>query len=95
MNQKERSSYDTILQILKSDATLLADSVVDNIMATQREKVKKYIPMQLLLRPLNMVAGRHFIRMLVVYERISRHPAKKLYWINLFLSTSQRRTLTT
>ena len=43
MNQKERSSYDTILQILKSDATLLADSVVDNIMATQREKIKKMI----------------------------------------------------
>lgn len=41
MNQKERSSYDTILQILKSDATLLSDSVVDNIMATQREKIKK------------------------------------------------------
>ena len=44
MNQKERSSYDTILQILKSDATLLADSVVDNIMATQREKIKKMHP---------------------------------------------------
>ena len=44
MNQKERSSYDTILQILKSDATLLADSVVDNIMATQREKIKKMSP---------------------------------------------------
>lgn len=78
MNQKERSSYDTILQILKSDATLLADSVVDNIMATQREKIKKYIPMQLLLRPLNTVAGRHFIRMPVVCGRISKHPAKKL-----------------
>ena len=43
MNQKERSSYDTILQILKSDATLLADSVVDNIMATQREKIKSIV----------------------------------------------------
>ena len=44
----------------------------------KERKSKKYIPMQLLLRPLNTGAGRHFIRMHVVCGRISRHPAKKL-----------------
>ena len=58
------------------------DSVLDTLMSTKREKIKKYTLMQLLRRPKRAAAGRPATKGRMESVKISRHKQKRNYWIS-------------